>query len=122
MKNIIVLNCSSKIIPPSIKHYAEQFKDIALMYSEIYELNEQRTIDRLFNFYLPMLEHRFLIVVGKITNEERNRLEETNNVIFVHFWSMSTEHDAELKPSMIDINANYVDAESLYDWILHNDG
>ena len=102
--------------------HAEQFKDIALMYSEIYELNEQRTIDRLFNFYLPMLDHRFLIVVGNITNEERHRLEETNNVIFVHFWSMSNEHNAELKPGMIDINADYVDAESLYDWILHDDG
>ncbi|MFU2512458.1 hypothetical protein [Pseudoalteromonas sp. ASV78] len=121
MKNIIVLNCRGKTPPPSIIEYAEQFKNIAMMYTEIYKLNEQRTIDRVFNYYLP-LEHRFLVIVGNTTDDEKLRLENTKNVIFVHFSATSSESDADLRPGMIHINADYVDAESLYDWIINNDG
>lgn len=121
MKNIIVLNCHSKVPPPSVIEYAEQFKSITMMYTEIYKLNELRTIDRVFNYYFP-LEHRFLVIVGNTTDEEKKRLENTGNVIFVNFSATSRKNDADLRPGMIHINADYVDAESLYDWIINNDG
>lgn len=121
MKNIILLNCHGKVPPPSVLEYAEQFRSIAMMYTEIYKLSELRTLDRVFNYYLP-LEHRFLVIVGNTTDEEKQRLERTGNVMIVHFAARSSKHDAELRPGMTHINADYVDAESLYDWIIHNDG
>lgn len=120
MKNIIVLNCHGKVPPQSVIEYAQQFKSLAMMYTEIMILNEQKTVERIFKYYQP-LEHRFLIVVGELTNDEKERMANSEKAIFVHFSKPSGKQDADLAPGMIDINADYVDAESLYDWIIHND-
>ena len=113
-KNIVVIMTSDE---SKGQKYAADFCENAKDFSQIYTLKNGNTVDRLFDLYLPV-EHRYIVVVGKLSDEEYKRIQNTSCAMFVSFiYSSMRKEDYELNESMTDVNGNLVDPFSLYDWV-----
>lgn len=112
--NIIILDTAN--IDKALR-YAKAFCDRSQMYTLTYNIAEYQTVNRLFDYYLP-LEHRMMLVIGA-NNEDIHRLMKTRQAFRVYFDEY--EDDFELHDQMMEANGAVIDAGSLYEWLVSLD-
>ena len=111
-KNIVILDEPNK---DKALEYAKAFCDRSQMYTQTYIVDEHKTVNRLFDYYLPM-EHRLIVIIGA-DYEDIHRLMNTGEAINV-FFSTHYDEDYELVDDATRINGEAIDASSLYEWVV----
>lgn len=115
VKNIVILDEANR---DKALEYAKVFCDRSQMYAQTYIVDEYKTVNRLFDYYLPM-EHRLIVIIGA-DYEEIHRLMSTGQAVSV-FFSTQFDDDYELMDDATRINGTAIDASSLYEWMVSLD-
>ncbi|MEC4091596.1 hypothetical protein [Pseudoalteromonas rubra] len=101
--------------PRIAAQYAEQLTRLS-PYIIVQHLTQAFDLNKVNQVYQD-LEHRTLVVVGHLNDDELKQVEEHAQSIIVDFCQTEQPECTELRANQKHFNGRAVDAESLYDWI-----